>query len=181
MSGATITVTGNVANDPTLKKAKSGISWTQFRVGSSRRWRDKEGNWVDGPTMWFTVKSWENKARNVAESLRKGTPVIVSGRLSEEPYVATRVMEGGETVSELRNGLTIENAVVGIDIARGTAQYTRNERTFAEPQGVPSWLAEKVATQNAVSSIGSDDSEIDNDDYDEELEELVSEANYALA
>lgn len=154
MNGVNVTVVGYVAKDPTLMTAKSGITWTQFRVGSTRRWRDKEGNWVDGATMWFTVKCWEEKARNVSDSLRKGDPVIVSGQLSEEPYVLTKTVDD-QPVTELRNGLVIDNATVGIDLARGTARYTRTERYSFEPQGVPNWLSDKVEENNLDNNLES--------------------------
>ncbi|MDR2702833.1 MAG: single-stranded DNA-binding protein [Cellulomonadaceae bacterium] len=179
MNGVSVTVTGYVGSDPSLMTAKSGITWTQFRVGSTRRWRDNEGKWVDGPTMWFTVKCWEGKAKNIAESLRKGVPVVVTGRLCEEPYVITRSVEGGEPITELRNSLSIENAIVGVDLARGVAHYTRSERDLAEPSGVPNWLLGKRDAENdtpqfaAVSGPGLEQFE--------ESDEMEPEEMYAMA
>ena len=124
-----VTVTGYVGNDPGLKTTAAGLVWTQFRVGTTRRWRDTEtAEWVDGPTLWFTVKLWGEKARNAVDSIRKGTPVVVTGRLSEEPYVFTRPDDAGEPVSEVRQNLTIENATAAVDLTRGTAKYHRIDR-----------------------------------------------------
>jgi len=176
MNGVNVTVVGNIAKDPTLMTAKSGITWTQFRVGSTRRWKDNDGNWVDGATVWFTVKCWEDKARNIVDSLRKGDPVIVSGRLSQEPYVLTKTVDG-QPATELRNGLMIENAVVGIDLARGTARYTRTERETAEPQGVPSWLSEK----NVPDAARVASSEFEPEFGSELADELANESAFAMA
>jgi len=184
MNNTNVIVTGYVGNDPTLLTAKSGISWTQFRVGSTKRWRDSEGNWVEGPTMWFTVKCWQDKAKNVAESLRKGVPVIVSGRLCEEPYVLTRTGQDGEPVTELRNSLTIENAVVGIDMSRGTVKYTRNDRDVPEPVTVPGWLAEKhvesVANLTPAYSAKSSIEDADDSEPYGDVAELDREEVYAM-
>jgi len=150
MAEVNVTVIGNVGNDPVLKKSKSDLSWTQFRVCSTRKIKDPEsGMWVDGTKMWFTVKAWGNKAENVIDSIRKGTPVVVTGRLSEEPYQWTKLNEKGEAVTELRNGLTVENAVVAIDLSRGAAKYFRTEREQPEPAEAPSWA--RAATVDSDS------------------------------
>jgi len=153
MAEVNVTVVGYVGSDPVLKKSKSELAWTQFRVGSTRRWRDLEsGQWIDGSTMWFTVKAWGSKAENVIDSIRKGTPVIVSGRLAEEPYVLTKAGENGEPVTEYRTGLTIENAVVAVDISRGIAKYVRTERDLAEPVEAPSWLRAAPVAESGYES-----------------------------
>jgi single-strand DNA-binding protein len=113
----TITVTGYVGTEPELKRMKNGMAWTQFRVADC----------LDGePTMWFKVKVTGCIAENVVDSLRKGTPVIVTGRLAQEPYIVTSHNDDGEQVSEYRNGLTIEDAIIGIDLFEGAARYVRN-------------------------------------------------------
>jgi len=143
-----VTVIGYVGNDPILKKSKSDLSWTQFRVGSTRSWRDTEsGQWMDGPTMWFTVKVWGSKAQNVMDSIRKGIPVVVAGRLSAEPYVVTKAGESGEVITEHRVGLTIENAVVAIDLSRGAARYFRTDRDLPDPSDAPHWLRAAAANE----------------------------------
>jgi len=180
MNGVSVTVIGNVGNDPSLMTAKTGITWTQFRVASTRRWMDSEGKWVDGPTMWFTVKAWQDKAKNIAESLRKGVPVIVRGRLAEEPYIVTRATESGEPITELRNSLTIENAVVAIDLARGTARYTRAEREIDPPNGIPNWLTDKQNKTQKYSSISDGYAEEVLEEFEDE-DELVPEPIYAMA
>lgn len=145
MADVMVTVIGYVGNDPTLKVTGNNLYWTQFRVGSTRSWRDADsGNWVTGATTWFTVKAWDVKARNIAESVRKGTPVIVTGRLSEHPYLFTKEGDNGESITEPRNGLTIENATVAIDLSRGTATYTRVDRDAPLPPGVPNHLKERA-------------------------------------
>ena len=141
MADVNVTVVGYAGNDPVLKKSKSDLAWTQFRVGSTRRWKEPEsGQWIDGSTMWFTVKAWGSKAQNIIDSIRKGTPVVVAGRLSEEPYVLSKVGEGGEQITEYRNGLTIENAVVAVELSRGAARYFRTDRDLPDPSDVPSWV-----------------------------------------
>jgi len=146
MAEVNVTVVGYAGNDPVLKKSKSDLSWTQFRVGSTRRIRDNEtGQWLDAQTMWFTVKAWGSKAENIIDSVRRGTPVVVTGRLAEEPYVLEKVNNNGEQVTEHRNGLTIENAIVAVDLSRGAAKYFRTDRDLPEPANAPSWARATIA------------------------------------
>jgi single-strand DNA-binding protein len=135
MAEVNTTVIGYVGNDLAIKVGKTENVWTQFRVGSTRSWRDSEGKWSESPTMWFTVKLWGHKAKNAVESLRRGTPVVVVGRLSEEPYVVSKTGENGETITEVRNGLMIENATVAVDITRGVVKYVRTDRDVPDPEG----------------------------------------------
>jgi len=112
--------------------------------------------WVDGSKIWFTVKAWGNKAENVIDSIRKGTPVIVTGRLAEEPYVVTKIGEKGETITEQRNGLTVDNAVVAIDLSRGAAKYFRTEREPLEPLGAPAWVQSPMDSASFVPEVSDD-------------------------
>ena len=138
MADVMVTVIGYVGSDPTLKITGNNLAWIQFRVGSTRSWRDADsGKWISGATTWFTVKAWDAKARNIADSVKKGTPVIVTGRLSENPYVLTKEGENGQVTTETRHSLTIENATVAIDLSRGIATYTRVDRDVPPPSDIP--------------------------------------------
>ncbi|MGW6131327.1 single-stranded DNA-binding protein [Cellulomonas sp. NPDC055163] len=96
--------------------------FTTFRMASTRRWFDRErGTWVDGRTEWFTVKAWRGAARNVAESLRKGDPVLVHGRLSTD--------EWSTADGEPRTSLVLDAIAIGPDLAFGTARYMRTVRS----------------------------------------------------
>ncbi len=72
--------------------------------------------WVDGRTLWFTVKAWKNTARNVALSLHKGDPVVVTGRLSLDEW------DGPDGP---RTSLVVEATALGPDLTLGEARFTR--------------------------------------------------------
>jgi single-strand DNA-binding protein len=102
--------------------ATASTPFTTFRMASTRRWFDRErGTWVDGRTEWFTVKAWRGAARNVAESLRKGDPVLVHGRLSTD--------EWSTADGEPRTSLVLDAIAIGPDLAYGTARYARTVHT----------------------------------------------------
>ncbi|MFC8599560.1 single-stranded DNA-binding protein [Isoptericola sp. NPDC057191] len=118
MNEVSITVNGFVGTKPALHRSPNGVEWTTFRVASTRRVRDpRNGEWSDGQTLWFTVKSFRSGARNVAESLVQGDPVVVTGRLSTEDWTDK---DGND-----RWQLVIDAQAVGPDVTRGLARFTR--------------------------------------------------------
>jgi single-strand DNA-binding protein len=76
----TFTISGNLAADPELRFTPSGKAVARFVVISNERYRDQAGQWVDGQRTDVRVTAWESLAENTAESLSKGTPVVVTGR-----------------------------------------------------------------------------------------------------
>ncbi|MCC3764803.1 single-stranded DNA-binding protein [Glycomyces sp. TRM65418] len=88
MAGETvITVIGNLVDDPELRYTPSGAAVAKFRIASTPRTFDKETNaWKDGEALFLTCSVWRQYAENVAESLSRGTRVIVQGRLKQRSY-----------------------------------------------------------------------------------------------
>ncbi|PVU81944.1 single-stranded DNA-binding protein [Cellulomonas sp. WB94] len=114
----TLTLVGWLGTEPRHYPGTNGATpFTTFRMASTRRWFDRDkGVWADGRTEWFTVKSWRSAARNVAESLRKGDPVVVHGRLSTEEWTGP---DGSRTT------LVLDAIAIGPDLAYGSARYSR--------------------------------------------------------
>ena len=88
MAGDTyITVIGNLVEDPDLRFTPNGAAVSNFRVASTPRTFDKQTNdWKDGDTLFLACSIWRQSAEHVAESLRKGDRVIVTGRLKQRVY-----------------------------------------------------------------------------------------------
>ena len=83
----TITLIGNLVDDPELRFTPSGAGVAKFRVASTPRFFDKTTNeWKDGESLFLTCSVWRHVAENVAESLTKGMRVIVQGRLRQRSY-----------------------------------------------------------------------------------------------
>ena len=82
-----ITVVGNLTADPELRFTNSGIPVASFTVASTPRTFDRQsGEWKDGEALFLRCSIWRDAAENVAESLTKGTRVIVQGRLQQRSY-----------------------------------------------------------------------------------------------
>ena len=80
-----ISFTGNLTADPELKFLPSGIPVASFTVAVSKRVKDGDG-WKDGPTSFVRCTVWRQYAENVAESLAKGTKVVVIGSMGQREY-----------------------------------------------------------------------------------------------
>lgn len=125
MYASTSIVTGNVATEVRLTTTPDGVPLATFRLAASERKFDREANrWVDGAVTWYSVACWRHVAENCAASLHKGDPIVVVGRLTLR-----------EWESEGRNGATLDlNAdVIGHDLSRGTATFTRVRRLTEVP------------------------------------------------
>ena len=123
MYGTSITIVGNVVDEVVNRPTASGLSRVSFRVASTQRRKDRDsGKWVDGHKLFVGVTFWREFAENVAASLKKGDPVVVSGRIFSRQYVKD---EANHIAYE------IEPESVGHDLARGTAQFTRRRNGFS--------------------------------------------------
>ncbi|MCZ0974201.1 single-stranded DNA-binding protein [Streptomyces noursei] len=119
MAGETvITVVGNLVDDPELRFTPSGAAVAKFRVASTPRTFDRQTNeWKDGESLFLTCSVWRQAAENVAESLTRGTRVIVQGRLKQRSY------EDREGVKRTVYELDVEE--VGASLRNATAKVTK--------------------------------------------------------
>jgi single-strand DNA-binding protein len=88
MAGETvITIIGNLTNDPELRFTPSGFAVASFTVASTPRMFDKQANdWKEGDTLFLRCSAWRDMAENIAESLTRGSRVIVHGRLKQRSF-----------------------------------------------------------------------------------------------
>lgn len=76
----TITVTGNVGKDPELRYTQSGKAVAKFTVADTR------GKGDDKQTTWHNIVCFDEQAENVCEQVKKGSRVLVIGRLNKDKY-----------------------------------------------------------------------------------------------
>jgi single-strand DNA-binding protein len=118
----TITVIGNLVGDPELRYTPTGQAVATFRVASTPRFMDRTTNeWKDGDSLFLSCNVWRQAAENVAESLTRGTRVIVSGRLRQRSY---ETREG-----EKRTVYEVEVDEVGPSLRNASAKVTRSSRS----------------------------------------------------
>ena len=122
MAGETIiTIVGNLTADPELRFTPSGAAVANFTVASTPRTFDRQSNeWKDGETLFMRCSVWRDAAENIAESLHRGTRVLVTGRLKSRSY---ETKEG-----EKRTVIELEVDEVGPSLRYASAKVTKAER-----------------------------------------------------
>lgn len=146
----TITVIGNLTADVDLRYTQSGAPVASFTVASTPRTFDKARNeFVDGDTLFLRCSIWREAAENVAESLTKGTRVIVSGRLVQRSY---ETREG-----EKRTVYELQVDEVGPSLRYASAKATRTQRQGGGQQQRGGQAQEDPwATQGGASSYSDE-------------------------
>ena len=127
MNETYVTLTGWLGGDVSVREA-GGVPVASFRVASTpRRYVRKTESWEDGDTQWYSVNAWRTLAENCEQSLRRGDPVVVHGRLSVHVWTNKAGLE--VTTFE------VEAAFVGHDLNRGTSAFQRRKLAAApEPR-----------------------------------------------
>jgi single-strand DNA-binding protein len=127
MAGNNITIVGNITRDPELRFTPSGQANARLGVAVNRRWQDRgSGEWQEA-TSFFDVICWRELAENVAESLKRGARVVVTGRLEQRTYER----EGGEK----RSVVEIIADEVAPSLRWATAKVEKTERRAAGDAG----------------------------------------------
>jgi single-strand DNA-binding protein len=121
MAGETvITVVGNLTADPELRFTPSGAAVANFTVASTPRTKNNQtGEWEDGEALFLRCNAWRQMAENVAESLFRGSRVMVQGRLKQRSY---------EKDGQKRSVIELEVDEVGPSLKWASAKVNRVER-----------------------------------------------------
>jgi single-strand DNA-binding protein len=124
----TITVVGNLTDDPELRFTPSGAAVAKFRIASTPRTLDRQsGEWKDGEPLFLACNIWRDAAEHVAESLQRGARVIVQGRLRQRSY---ETREG-----EKRTVYELEVDEIGPSLRYATAKVQRMSRSGGSSGG----------------------------------------------
>jgi single-strand DNA-binding protein len=118
----TITVVGNLTADPELRFTPSGAAVANFTVASTPRIFDRQSSeWKDGEALFLRCNIWREAAENVAESLTRGSRVIVTGRLKQRSF---ETREG-----EKRTVFEVEVEEIGPSLKYATAKVNKANRS----------------------------------------------------
>lgn len=104
MSTNNLTIDGRLAADPEIRFLGSGQAVANIRIGHTPR-EKRDGEWVNGETVWLTAEMWGKPAEEAVETLSKGDLVLVSGELRTRTYE----LNGGQ-----RQSWEIKRATVGL-------------------------------------------------------------------
>ena len=140
----TVTIVGNLADDPELRYTQGGVAVVSVRVGSTPRTFNRQTNaWDDGETVWVRCTAWRELAENVSQSLTKGARVIVTGRLKAPSAYQS-------AAGEARASLELEIDEIGASLRYATAAITRRAREGGDRAGSDSpWNSEAAPSAPA--------------------------------
>ena len=130
MNDTFVTFHGWAGSDVRHRTAKD-VSVATVRVGVTPRLK-RDGDWFDGETTWYSVTAWRTLADHVRDSVRKGDPIIVHGRLRSETW---QPPEGPATVT-----LHVDALLVGHDLNRGITHFIKQQRPAAAGPEQPDGL-----------------------------------------
>jgi single-strand DNA-binding protein len=142
MTGAEVTISGNITSDPELRFTQNGVPVAGFNVAHTpRRLNRATGEWEDyGETLFLRVNVWREQGENIAASLHKGDAVLVIGRLVSRSY---ETKEG-----EKRTSVECDADIVSVDLRRARidrAMRVRRGLEAPEQSWAPAPAPEAVA------------------------------------
>ncbi|MDY3127202.1 MAG: single-stranded DNA-binding protein [Corynebacterium sp.] len=155
MSQYTVTITGNLAADPTLTRFKGDKYSARLRVASSRRTREQKDNgqwdWRDNDTMYMDVEVWGQLAINASKSLKRGMPVICHGSLCTDQWVDNETQKNRERTY-------LRALQLGIDMNRYIVASQRMDATHT-PEGmvIPNIGTEHLHVDRDFTTYSDDD------------------------
>lgn len=119
-NGNSVTLVGNITRDPELRFTNTGQATATFGLAVNRRWQNRQsGDWEEA-TSFFNIVTWRELAENCAESLTKGSRVLVTGRLEQRSY---ETQDG-----EKRSVIEVVADEVGPSLRWATAKVEKNDR-----------------------------------------------------
>jgi single-strand DNA-binding protein len=172
MNETTVTIVGNLVDDPRMRTTDSGIEVTSVRIASTSRRFDRDAAcWVDAGSVFLGVTCWRSLGVNVVASLGKGDPVLVHGRLFTRQY---------ERDGQVRSAYELDAVAVGPDLARGTAAFQRVTRTAVpatysptDEDGVPETSSQSGAEPlPAADAVPLSDDSANPEPYDDQVGEV---------
>ena len=138
MNDIITTVVGNAVTDVSLRTTTSGASVASFRLASnSRRFDKATKSWVDQEPSYLSITAWAQLAENVALSVHKGQPIVVTGKLK------VRQWQDGDKSG---TAVEIDAQAIGHDLNRGTSDFTKVKRVTENYDQDP-WTNEAVDTE----------------------------------
>lgn len=108
----TIIIVGNLGKDPEMRYTPSGQAVTSFSVASNRKYTSSNGEQVN-ETIWFRISAWGKQAEICNQYLKKGSKVLVEGRLTPDKNT------GGPRIWQKQDG----SSGASFEVTAGTVRF----------------------------------------------------------
>lgn len=143
-NGNNVDLVGNVTRQPELRFTPSGQAVATFGLAVNRRWQNRQTQQWEEATSFFDIVCWGQLGENVAESVTRGTRLIVTGRLDQRSW---ETQEGDK-----RSKIEVIADEVGPSLRWATASVVRNERQQGGQGGYTGIVDEHRAAQQAPNA-----------------------------
>ncbi|KQB84782.1 single-stranded DNA-binding protein [Corynebacterium lowii] len=138
MANTPITITGNLTQDPTLKRTESGALVGRIRLGADRRVPAADGTgWNSLDSLFIDVEMWGDLAYNTRCSVAKGMPVIVSGTLVTTEWI-------DPTTGDKRSRILLRARHVGVDLSKYQVRWRRCRVTAQRADNGAMMMADEI-------------------------------------
>lgn len=143
----TVTFRGNLKDDPDVKVTRNGNVKATMTVIENRRTPPavEGGQWQDAQPMGWRVEAWGQLAENIAESARKGDPLVVSGTLQADKW-------HDRNTGEERYGQHVRAEEVGFSMRFHTVQATKNAKAAEQGQDNSQHVAQEQHAEQGYSA-----------------------------
>jgi single-strand DNA-binding protein len=152
MQDTNITVVGNAVDDAQLRFAPGGAAVANFRIASTpRRFNRQTNEWEDQDALFLTVTCWKQHAENVAETVKRGMRLVVTGNLVQRQFERNDGTKG--------SSYEIAEAEVAVSLRSATAVVTKvtAQGQPAQQQSTGGGWGQQPATDPWASQGGSND------------------------
>jgi single-strand DNA-binding protein len=132
----TIIIVGNVGRDPEMRYTPSGQAVTSFSVATNRQYTNNNAETVK-ETIWFRVSAWGKTGETCNQYLKKGSKVLVEGRLTADPAT------GGPRIWQAQDGTSRASFEVSAQTVRFLSSRSETEgggmgsAPVSEESGIP--------------------------------------------
>jgi single-strand DNA-binding protein len=142
MNDIITTVIGNAVTDVSLRVTSAGTSVASFRIASnSRRFDKSTSSWIDQEPSYLSITAWSQLAENVALSVHKGQPLVVTGKLKVRQW---------QDADKSGTSVEIDAIAIGHDLNRGTSEFTKVKRVSEFYEQDP-WMNEAADTETSAA------------------------------
>jgi len=122
----TIIIVGNLGKDPEMRYTPSGQAVTSFSVATNRKYTSSNGEQVN-ETIWFRVSAWGKTAEICNQYLKKGSKVLVEGRLTPDKNT------GGPRIWQKQDG----TSGASFEVTAGTVRFLTSRGEGDSGGGMP--------------------------------------------
>ncbi len=98
-----VILAGNLTRDPELSYTPSNTPVCKFGLAVNRQWTDRQTNEKHEETMFVDCTAWARRAETINQYLRKGSPILIEGRLVYETW------EGQEGQKRSKHSVVVDN------------------------------------------------------------------------